>query len=102
MAKSNYADAPAETGGLPEHRLRFGDEYRAYTPTSGETDTPGHFGGLGAGAHGDSSGLGWAWKPERDKGLTHIGRRFPFTTYSPGPHLRYCWLCDSVYCACPA
>lgn len=61
--RSNYADSPSvDTGALVEHRIRFGDENRAYTPTAGESDSPGHFGGLADGASGD-----WSWKPGRDK-----------------------------------
>lgn len=68
-SRSNYADKPGVDGSvLTEHRLRFGDENRAYTPTSGESDLAGHFGGLADGATGD-----WCWKPQRykaDPGVT--------------------------------
>lgn len=60
--RSNYADKPTAAdhqGALCEHRLVFGSDFRAYTPTAGESDDPnaGH-GRLAVDSSGDHF-----WRP---------------------------------------
>lgn len=78
-SRSNYADKPGAESMLVEHHLRFGDEKRAYTPTSGEADMAGHFGGLSDGATGD-----WSWKPARDRAAGY-GPSSTFATFHGVP-----------------
>lgn len=65
MARSNYADKAVSednTGALPEHRLLFGGDHRAFTPAAGASDDPNAgYGKLAIDSTGD-----WAWKPGRN------------------------------------
>ena len=61
MALSNYADRGEVDGTLAEHRLAFGADHRAYTPSDGEADEV--YGALAPESHGDYGPLGWVWKP---------------------------------------
>lgn len=77
--RSNYADKPASDGAVPAHRLNFGSDARAYTPTSGEPDGEGMYGNLAANSLNGS----WEWKPERD---ARVGANFrPLRSRAKGP-----------------
>lgn len=69
-----------------EHPLLNEARARRFTPG----DDGGHFSTLTEDCLGD-----WSWKPYRDKALGDA-----FVAYRPEPHLRYCTICDSTYCAC--
>lgn len=80
MALSNYADRGEVDGTLAEHRLAFGADHRAYTPSDGEADEV--YGALAPESHGDYGPLGWVWKPNGGQGV-------PRLRYQPDPGYEY-------------